>query len=137
LSRVSSSSPSSTPTDSDSHGGNQQQQLQQQQQHQQQLHHVLTNHSQQAQPQQLTAHHQYGNSGHSLNKVELQLQEEEPTPPPPPIASRPERTKSIVSVEIWLLPLNTMPLDFLAKKSKIAELRDLLFLKNRQKSTLF
>lgn len=70
LSRVSSSSPSSTPTDSDSHTGPQM------------MFHASHSHT-----------HSLGPPSHnSVHEEEIA----------PPIASRPERTKSIVSVLIFL-----------------------------------
>lgn len=80
LSRVSSSSPSSTPTDSDSHTGVQQ--------------------STGSGPPQMLIHVSHSaHSAHSFVQSAHNSTHEEETAPP--IASRPERTKSIVSEPTW------------------------------------
>lgn len=74
LSHVSSSSPSSTPTDSESH-------------HSGQILHPAVSESSTQQSLQITD-----------NSVNEEASSDDNAPPPPPISSRPERTKSIVSV---------------------------------------
>lgn len=73
LSHVSSSTPSSTPTDSESHHSGQI------------LHPVAVSESSTQQSLQITD-----------NSVNEEASSDDNAPPPPPISSRPERTKSIV-----------------------------------------
>lgn len=77
LSRVSSSSPSSTPTDSESH---------------------LGSGGSSAGPQVISASHSHA---HSLAPSAHNSSANEDDTVPPPIASRPERTKSIVSFLVF------------------------------------
>lgn len=74
LSHVSSSTPSSTPTDSESHHSGQI------------LHPAVISESSTQQSLQITD-----------NSVNEEASSDDNAPPPPPISSRPERTKSIVS----------------------------------------
>lgn len=74
LSHVSSSTPSSTPTDSESH-------------HSGQILHPAVSESSTQQSLQITD-----------NSVNEEASSDDNAPPPPPISSRPERTKSIVCV---------------------------------------
>lgn len=73
MSHVSSSTPSSTPTDSESH-------------HSGQILHPAVSESSTQQSLQITD-----------NSVNEEASSDDNAPPPPPISSRPERTKSIVS----------------------------------------
>lgn len=90
LSRVSSSSPSSTPTDSESHVG-----------------HVVLQSNHTLTPSSSLQNNHVGSLGHvgHNNKIQSQSvhssEHEEEKEIAPPIASRPERTKSIVSISLF------------------------------------